>query len=208
MTRKSWRLPGTTLYGVDGSTVSTTARHTWDVPLSAITPAWLKRNAVLCILYPLSTWSAKIAIFVLYLRLFGRAKWVIRSCWAGIVSSTILYWTCTVLLSVYSFPHRGQHWDLSLGMKIQKDPKIFAVWLVVGSFNLFLDVFLLVLPMPIVMGLKMSLQKRIGLAAVFLTGIVYVPPSYVFISTGCMTLTHLTIEGLLGAFLESTIVSI
>jgi hypothetical protein len=157
---------------IDRCAVTTTARHTWDVPLSAITPAWLKRNAVLCILYPLSTWCAKMAIFVLYIRLFGRVKWITWSCWFGIVFSTVLYWTAIVLLSFYNFPHKGDHWDLLLGMKIQNDQNTFVVWLVVGSFNLFLDVFLLVLPMPIVMGLRMSLQKRIGLAAVFLTGIV------------------------------------
>jgi hypothetical protein len=152
--------------------VSTTAKHTWNVPLSAITPAWLKRNAVLVILYPLSTWAAKLAIFVMYLRLFGRAKWIKWACWLGIGFSTVLYWSAVIILSNYNFPKRGKHWDLLLGMKIQSDNKNYVVWLIVGSFNMFLDVLLLVLPLPIVMGLKMSLQKRVGLAAVFFIGVV------------------------------------
>lgn len=114
------------------------------------------------------------AIFVLYLRLFGRAKWMKWSCWLGLVFSTILYWTAIVLLSVNNFPRRDEHWDLALGIKIQKAQNTFVVWLIMGSFNLFLDIFLLLLPIPIIMGLKMSLQKRIGLAGVFLIGVVYV----------------------------------
>jgi hypothetical protein len=113
-----------------------------------------------------------VAIFILYRRLFGRAKWIKWSCWFGIVFSTALYWTCVIFLAEYVIPHNGQHWDLALGMKIQKGLRTFVLWGIIGSYNLFLDVVLLALPMPIIRGLKMSLQKRIGLAAVFLTGVV------------------------------------
>ena len=43
--------------------------------------------------------------------------------------------------------------------------------MVVSVINLLADLFLLIIPIPVIMGLNLSFRKRVGLSAVFLTGL-------------------------------------
>jgi hypothetical protein len=45
-----------------------------------------------------------------------------------------------------------------------------------GSVSVLSDVIILVLPMPVVFGLKLLVRSRIGLAVLFLSGLLFVTP--------------------------------
>ena len=54
---------------------------------------------------------------------------------------------------------------------VQKSLDLF-----IGIFNLFLDVTVVVLPMPVLWGLKMAVGKKVMLSGMFGMGTAYVPP--------------------------------
>jgi len=52
-----------------------------------------------------------------------------------------------------------------------KGSKMQLPAIVSGTYGVVSDVFLLILPLPIIFGLNLSLRKKIGLYAVFLAGL-------------------------------------
>lgn len=70
--------------------------------------------------------------------------------------------------AVFSFPYGDESWDLNLAMKTGK---VDRMAIATSTINVVSDVFLLIIPLPIIMKLNLNLRKRIGLAAVFMTGI-------------------------------------
>ena len=55
-----------------------------------------------------------------------------------------------------------------LGGSREDVPKILAP--VTGALNLLLDLFIFILPIPVVMGLQMNARKKVAVLTVFLTG--------------------------------------
>ena len=129
---------------------------------------YLKLLAASAILYGPSEWFAKAAIAALYLRVFGCIRWLRLSVWFAIGSLGCIFFAQTVAYAVVSFPYGNEKWELPLVLKLQKITN-FAMFVSVA--NLAGDLFLLVVPLPPIMGLSLSLRKRIGLAAVFATAV-------------------------------------
>ncbi|KAF2468019.1 uncharacterized protein BDR25DRAFT_358272 [Lindgomyces ingoldianus] len=159
----------TTVHGVVIMTYET-ARHAWDVPISAINAVWLKRAAVLCMIYGPAMWCAKTSIFAMYLRLFGNITWMRCCCWFGIIFFGFVYWSNIPVYAIYTFPHKGESWDFTFAERMQKGVQIPTI--VTASFNVAGDVYCVMLPMPVVFGLNLGWRKKLGLALVFLAGVV------------------------------------
>lgn len=64
-------------------------------------------------------------------------------------------------------PKVGRPWDWTTAAKCSRCA-IFGV--VLGVANLALDIFLLILPMPIILSLQLSAKKKIGVLAIFMVG--------------------------------------
>ncbi|KAF2203935.1 hypothetical protein GQ43DRAFT_497085, partial [Delitschia confertaspora ATCC 74209] len=57
----------TNIHGICIMSMNETARHAWDVPLSAVDSLWLKKNAVVCMVYSPAMWCAKTCyLYALY----------------------------------------------------------------------------------------------------------------------------------------------
>ncbi|KAF2704336.1 hypothetical protein K504DRAFT_442482 [Pleomassaria siparia CBS 279.74] len=149
--------------------VDETARHTWDIPVSAIDASWLKRNAATCTMYGPSMLCAKMAVFTLYLRLFGTTRWMRWCCWVGIGASILVHGSTIPLCAIYTFPHGDEEWNLLLSLK---GTKMGIQSIVAASYNVASDLYLLALPMPVIMSLHLSKKKKYGLVGVFMTGII------------------------------------
>ena len=104
-----------------------------------------------------SLFFAKTSILLLYLRLFGPKRSTRYAIYIGLVFAFCLYWISIPLMAYYC-PRLWCHnmWILSL---------------VQGPLNVALDLFILILPIPVVMRLQMSLPRRFAVLSVFLTGI-------------------------------------
>lgn len=81
----------------------------------------------------------------------------------------MLYATSLVLEFVLCYPRRGQSFLLSFAAPRCTEGAA-KVGIVQGVGNIIGDFYLLLLPMPVVWKLQLSLQKKIGVMAIFLIG--------------------------------------
>lgn len=116
-----------------------------------------------------SMFFAKVSLLLLYLRIFGLKKRVRYTIYFGLVFAFCLYWV-NVPLSIYSCsPRLDEEWDIQdLGSRCNKS-RLFGLFQ--GSLNVVLDLFIFILPIPVVMGLQMNARKRLAVLIVFLTGV-------------------------------------
>ena len=139
------------------------------VQLSVLTEIiYLQKQFSEDILLGPSLFFAKLSLLLLYLRIFGLKKFVRWTIYFALVFAICLYWINIPTASYYCAPRAGKNWDLEeLGFKCYKS-MIFG--LVQGSFNVILDLFIFILPIPVVMGLQMTALKTLAILTVFLTG--------------------------------------
>ncbi|PSR88505.1 hypothetical protein BD289DRAFT_482107 [Coniella lustricola] len=163
-------------YSIIVMTCTSTARHIWDVPLSAVNASWIKRSAVLGTIYGPAMWLAKTAILTMYLRLFGVKAWMRWCCYGGIIFLACAYWSLVPVSAVYNFPHGDEKWDLATDEKAAPAQSAFMVMGLIGVIS---DVYILILPWPILMTLHTSLRRKLALGVVFLTAIVGIASSCV-----------------------------
>lgn len=117
-------------------------------------------------------WSSKAAILTLYIRLFGPKKWLRFGAYTVLVLTFLLYWVDIPLTGVFCTPGRNGSWDLAVLNKCQA---LAIMGPINGATGIAADVAMLVLPLPVIIGLNMAMGRKIGLAIVFLTGVLYVP---------------------------------
>tara|TARA_R110002003_G_scaffold58_18_gene5250 strand:- start:26325 stop:26783 length:459 start_codon:yes stop_codon:yes gene_type:complete len=150
--------------------VTNVARHSWDIPISYFDASWSKRMAVLSLEYGPALWLVKTTVFTMYLRLFGSIRWMRRACWFGILFFGLVYWSYVPVQAVLMFPHGREKWGLVLAMKHERPTSALNFLMAVA--NVLSDLYALSLPLPAVLPLKLSRQKKIGLCALFSLGFV------------------------------------
>ena len=111
---------------------------------------------------------SRLPVLMLYLRIFGSNKKFRYAVYFGILAVFAVYLAYVPLLAYFCTPAIGKPWSsLEVFSKCRRlEP--FAI--VSGSCNIFLDIYILLLPMPMIWRLQMPLQKKIGILAVFTTG--------------------------------------
>lgn len=133
-----------------------------------------QRSAVLGTMYGPAMWFAKAAILTMYLRLFGVKIWMRWCCYFGIGFLFCAYWSLVPVSAIYNFPHGNEKWDLSMDIKSATSQLAYVV---IGLVSVVADLYILVLPFPILLTLRTSWKRRVGLGVVFLTAIMLVVPS-------------------------------
>lgn len=117
-------------------------------------------------------WFAKTAILTLYLRLFKVIVWMNWCCYFGIGILFCAYWSLVPVSIIYNFPHgKNEHWDLTLTLKSVPAQVPFVV---MGIISVISDVYIFVLPLPILLKLHVSTRRKIGLCLVFMTALMLV----------------------------------
>ncbi len=112
---------------------------------------------------------AKSSIFLLYLRVFTIDKKMRRSIWLGLTFNFILYWINIPFESWNCAPRAGDSWGLDTTGRTCANNIMFG--LVQGVLSVVLDLYIFFLPIPIVLGLQMSLRNRLAILGVFGTAI-------------------------------------
>lgn len=113
---------------------------------------------------------AKSSLLLLYLRIFGLKKATRYTVYFALAFSFCLYWIGIPLFSYYCAPSPGKEWPIvSMGAKRCRTSKLLGT--VQGPLNMVLDALIISLPVPVVLGLQMSVRKRAAVLVVFLTGI-------------------------------------
>jgi len=87
----------------------------------------------------------------------------------GLVLNFFIYWPSVPLEIAFAAPRPGQTWTTLLTSGL---PEKLIYWgLVQGSLAVFIDLYIFVLPLPVLSKLHLSMRKRIGLCAIFLTAL-------------------------------------
>lgn len=107
----------------------------------------------------------------LYIRLFAIVRWLRITSYIALVVTFMFYWASMPLAGIFCFPRAGEFWDGNLLLRCQR---LAIVGPVQGVVGLAADIFILVLPLPVVYKLNLAPRRKIGLAAVFLAGVLYV----------------------------------
>ena len=113
-------------------------------------------------------WSAKSAIPTLYIHIFGTVAWFPRTCIFWVVFMSLIYGANIVVSAVYYIPHKGESWGKKA---IQRCAKSTCFAVVIGVFSLISDVVIFLLPFPLLLKLKLTRSKKIGLIVVFSVGL-------------------------------------
>ncbi|KAK2603548.1 hypothetical protein QQS21_004228 [Conoideocrella luteorostrata] len=173
--RKKLQLPDYfTIVGWIGSVVYTAvvialrrySRHHWDVPA-----CWYVSNEFWKLIFAqnlilgLTQFFSKSAILILYFRLFAvnrKMRWVIL---AGLFFGALLYLPYLFLAATLTVPWKGEQWkDLATNGRAQRMTYFGPIH---GVCGIFLDIYILVVPLFIVNGLHMTTKKRLQLASIF-----------------------------------------
>lgn len=109
---------------------------------------------------------AKISIFLLYFQLFTVNKINRQLIYAGMLFTFLLYWTNVALEPYFCAPHAGQSWEISVGKRCAR----LTTWGVVqGIMVVVLDLYIFILPIPIILNLRLPKKQKLSVLIVFMT---------------------------------------
>lgn len=112
---------------------------------------------------------AKSAIFLIYLRLFGIDEKTRYGAWFGLLWTSLLYWTGVPIQIYCSAPVIGREWNSHI---VDRDYRIVAIYSIVqGVLSVVLNLYMFLLPIPVILGLQISQKKRLWILGVFGTAI-------------------------------------
>jgi hypothetical protein len=115
-----------------------------------------------------ASWASKTAVLALYIRVFSIEKWVKYSSYLAILVLFGFYWALIPLASAHCVPRNGKSWVSALE-KCGEQVKVIGP--IHGGVGVAADIFMLLVPLPVLKKLHLSKQKRMGLMAVFMSGI-------------------------------------
>ena len=115
----------------------------------------------------ISVFSSKLLLLLLFEKLFSVKRYVKVLIYFSVVLAIVAYLPNVPIGSYYCAPRVGQSW---LSPNIHCD-RVLPYSVVRGALNVILDLYLLYLPIPIVMGLSISGKKKIGVLSIFMVGV-------------------------------------
>lgn len=115
-----------------------------------------------------SMYFAKLAVLLLYLKLFAPKKTIRYLIYFGMAFIFCAYWINVPLQSLYCAPRAGQAWDASI---LPNCNKLTILGVAQGVCGVSSDLYILFLPVPVVLSLNLPLERRLGVLAIFMVGI-------------------------------------
>lgn len=112
---------------------------------------------------------AKLSLFILYLRLFDQDKRTRILTWIGIVSCTAYYIFELVFTLVLCSPWPGENHTAPYVSGRCTLARVYGNGITL--LNVISDIYLVVIPIPVVRHLQMSREKKIRVCSVFMLGI-------------------------------------
>lgn len=91
------------------------------------------------------------------------------SVWLGLAWNFLIYWIGVPLTTYFCVPRIGKAWDIDDFSSGCEKLSLFSV--VQGVLAVLLDLYIFLLPIPIVLRLQMSLKSRLSVLGIFGTAI-------------------------------------
>ncbi|RYP80359.1 hypothetical protein DL769_002508 [Monosporascus sp. CRB-8-3] len=146
-------------------------RHGWDIPIgeALINHYWLEAIFGSLLVYSLSNMFTKLTLLALYLRIFKPAAWACSAIWIGIVI-TILFYIATFIGYLGLCVRIGAPvWSSMQNIRCANNNLMISK--AQGWYGLISDVYILTIPLSLVSRLKLNPRRKLGVIAVFLTGL-------------------------------------
>ncbi|KAL9577510.1 MAG: hypothetical protein Q9212_006315, partial [Teloschistes hypoglaucus] len=143
--------------------------HQWNLTFGKFGEKGFKFILVVATFYNPAIFVIKLSIFLLYLRLFApniRTRYLI---YAGIVYNAITNIAIMVAFPAICAPRGKDNWISSLEKTSCHNP-LEDLAVAAGVLNFASDVYILLLPVPMIWGLQLPMRRKIGLLTVFATG--------------------------------------
>lgn len=119
----------------------------------------------------------KTTLLVLYLRLFHPSKGTVIMIWLGIVVITSFYLATMIADVVLCTPHKGDGGYLSVKTQTRCGQPSLKLSSAQGVFGVVSDFYIIIIPIQLVWQMRLPTGRKIGVSAVFLTGLLYVNTS-------------------------------
>ena len=114
----------------------------------------------------------KLSLFLHLLEVFGTLPWLRLLVYLGIVVTGLVYFSLMIVIAVSCSPKHGytkfDYLSAIAGPQCARND-YHNTW--PGLFNIMSDFYLLVIPLPAVWGLQLPRTKKLGISAMFLTGL-------------------------------------
>ena len=120
-------------------------------------------------LYSLVMFFVKLALFLLYHRLFAISSGTRIAIYFGITLNGLFYLGSCIVPIILCIPRRNESWTSEIYEKRCYNSEVMGD--ILGIFGLVSDIYIFILPLPVIFRLQMSLKKKLGITAVFLTGL-------------------------------------
>ncbi|KAF5657790.1 integral membrane protein [Fusarium heterosporum] len=151
--------------------------HAWEIPIETFN-VYVKDVYLSACIYVLCGSFAKIALLIFYLRLSPQ-RWFRIAIWIGIGVISV-YTTILFFLVMFACKPMSMNWDITVtgGVCINQTKTYIAT----AAVNIISDIYLFVLPLPMVFQLQLPAKQKIGLMGIFTIGSLTVITSIVRIS--------------------------
>lgn len=132
------------------------------------------------IIYALTATCVKVTLLLLYLRIFRPSHQANIMIWLGIAFVALFYLACAIAYIILFVPRPGGNsaWGV---MSHRTTMIIMNTATAQGVVGCVQDLYILMIPIYLVSGLRLARGKKIGVIALFLTGALYVL-SHVYLS--------------------------
>ncbi|CAJ0547958.1 Ff.00g047120.m01.CDS01 [Fusarium sp. VM40] len=151
--------------------------HAWEIPIETVN-IYVKDVYLSACIYVLCGSFAKLALLIFYLRLSPQ-RWFKWAVWTAITIICI-YTVILFCLVLFACKPMAMNWDITVtdGVCINQTKTYIAT----AAVNIISDLFLFVLPLPMVFQLQLPAKQKIGLMGIFTIGSLTVITSIVRVS--------------------------
>ena len=112
---------------------------------------------------------AKLSLLLLYLQIFHPKVWMRNGIILSMITVSLFYTATFVLYGVFSIPRPGQtQLESILSINTAKD---IPLGITQGAFSVVSDFYIFCLPIPGVWKLQLPPRKKVGVLAIFMTGL-------------------------------------
>ncbi|KAL8704731.1 MAG: hypothetical protein Q9201_002115 [Fulgogasparrea decipioides] len=143
--------------------------HIWELRVDDLKNTPFLLVLVLESLYGPFIWLIKLSMFLMYLHFFAPHRYMHYLVWGGITVTGLFYFSSMVASVALCAPRGSETYIIAFATRRCHGSKALAV--ATGVMNVLSDLYLLILPVRETMRLHNTLRKRIGVLAVFMTGL-------------------------------------
>ncbi len=110
----------------------------------------------------------KISILILYLRIIARTYAKLKYAIWGVMGVVICAWISTLIAAIAQCPDPAVVFSRTGPGNCRT---LGQIWLAMGVVNIVTDVFILILPIPVIVRLKAPVWQKLGIILLMSTGI-------------------------------------